>query len=64
MTPSIYARRLANQEHFQGGSSSIFSPRREIDFLVYPTVRVIPPTREELSGHEKYQALLPFQPIR
>jgi len=28
----------------------------EIDFLVYPTVQVIPPTREELAA-EKYQSL-------
>jgi Asp-tRNA(Asn)/Glu-tRNA(Gln) amidotransferase A subunit family amidase len=28
----------------------------EIDFLIYPTVQVIPPTREELAA-EKYQAL-------
>jgi amidase len=44
-----------NQEHFQRLILNIFAAH-EIDFLVYPTVQVIPPTREELAAL-KYLAL-------
>jgi Asp-tRNA(Asn)/Glu-tRNA(Gln) amidotransferase A subunit family amidase len=44
-----------NQEHFRRLILNIFAANG-IDFLVYPTVRVIPPTREELTAM-KYRAL-------
>jgi amidase len=49
------ARRRLNQEHFRRLLLNIFATHR-IDFLVYPTVQVIPPTREQLAA-EKYRAL-------
>jgi amidase len=48
-------QRRLNQEHFRRLILNIFAAH-EIDFLVYPTVQVIPPTREELAA-EKYQCL-------
>jgi Asp-tRNA(Asn)/Glu-tRNA(Gln) amidotransferase A subunit family amidase len=50
-----YLRRRLNQEHFRRLILNLFATRG-IDFLVYPTVQVIPPTREELAA-EKYRAL-------
>jgi Asp-tRNA(Asn)/Glu-tRNA(Gln) amidotransferase A subunit family amidase len=44
-----------NQEHFRRLLLNIFASH-ELDFLVYPTVQVIPPTRAELAA-EKYRAL-------
>ncbi|MGW2939013.1 amidase [Streptomyces sp. NPDC001156] len=44
-----------NQERFRRLVLGIFAAHR-LDFLVYPTVQVIPPTREELAS-EKYSAL-------
>jgi amidase len=50
-----YLQRRLNQEHFRRYVLNIFAAHR-LDFLVYPTVQVIPPTREELAA-EKYQCL-------
>ena len=50
-----YLRRRLNQEHFRRHMLSIFATHG-LDFLVYPTVQVIPPTRDELAA-EKYQCL-------
>jgi amidase len=50
-----YLQRRLNQEHFRRLILNIFATHA-IDFLVYPTVQVIPPTREELAA-EKYKAL-------
>jgi amidase len=44
-----------NQERFQRLILNVFA-RHEIDFLIYPTVQVISPTREELAAL-KYRAL-------
>jgi amidase len=48
-------RRRLNQEHFRRLILNIFA-EHELDFLAYPTVQVIPPTRAELAA-EKYRAL-------
>ena len=48
-------RRRLNQEHLRRLILNIFA-EHGVDFLVYPTVQVIPPTREELAA-EKYSAL-------
>jgi len=48
-------QRRLNQEHFRRLVLNIFA-RHGIDFMAYPTVQVIPPTREELVA-EKYQCL-------
>jgi amidase len=50
-----YLRLRLNQEDFRRLILNIFA-MHELDFLVYPTVQVIPPTREELAT-EKYSAL-------
>jgi amidase len=50
-----YLRRRLNQEHFRRLLLNIFAAHT-IDFLVYPTVQVIPPTRAQLAS-EKYTAL-------
>ncbi len=50
-----YLQRRLNQEHFRRYVLNIFAAQG-LDFLVYPTVQVIPPTREELAA-EKYQCL-------
>jgi amidase len=50
-----YLRRRLNQEHFRRHMLRIFATHG-LDFLVYPTVQVIPPTRDELAA-EKYQCL-------
>jgi amidase len=50
-----YLRRRLNQEQFRRLVLNIFAVHR-IDFLIYPTVQVVPPTRTELA-EEKYQAL-------
>jgi amidase len=50
-----YLQRRLNQEHFRRHVLNIFAAHG-IDFLVYPTVQVIPPTRDELAA-EKYQCL-------
>jgi amidase len=48
-------RRRLNQEHLRRLILNIFA-EHGVDFLVYPTVQVIPPTRVELAA-EKYSAL-------
>jgi amidase len=48
-------RRRLNQEHFRRHVLNIFAARG-LDFLVYPTVQVVPPTHAELAA-EKYQCL-------
>lgn len=50
-----YLRLRLNQEHFRRLVLNIFAMYR-LDFMVYPTVQVLPPTRDELAD-EKYQAL-------
>ncbi len=50
-----YLQRRLNQEHFRRLLLNIFASAR-VDFIVCPTVRVIPPTREELIA-EKYSCL-------
>jgi Asp-tRNA(Asn)/Glu-tRNA(Gln) amidotransferase A subunit family amidase len=50
-----YLFRRLNQEQFRRLILNIFAAHG-IDFLVYPTVQVIPPTRAELTA-EKYRAL-------
>jgi amidase len=50
-----YLQRRLNQEHFRRHVLNIFAAHG-LDFLVYPTVQVIPPTRSELAA-EKYQCL-------
>jgi amidase len=50
-----YLQRRLNQEHFRRYVLNLFAAH-ELDFLVYPTVQVIPPTRDELAA-EKYQCL-------
>ena len=50
-----YLQRRLNQEHFRRHVLNIFAAHG-LDFLVYPTVQVIPPTRDELAA-EKYQCL-------
>jgi amidase len=50
-----YLQRRLKQEHFRRLILNIFAADR-LDFLVYPTVQVIPPTREELDA-EKCQSL-------
>jgi len=50
-----YLQRRLNQDHFRRQVLNIFAAHR-LDFLVYPTVQVIPPTRDELAA-EKYQCL-------
>jgi amidase len=48
-------RRRLNQEHFQRLILNLFAAHG-IDFLIYPTVQVVPPTRDELAAL-KYTAL-------
>jgi amidase len=50
-----YLQRRLNQEHFRRHVLNIFAAHG-LDFLVYPTVQVIPPTRAELAA-DKYQCL-------
>jgi amidase len=50
-----YLRLRLNQEHFRRLVLNIFAGHR-LDFLVYPTVQVLPPTRAELAAG-KYSAL-------
>jgi amidase len=50
-----YLQRRLNQEHFRRHVLNIFAAHG-LDFLVYPTVQVIPPTRDELAA-DKYQCL-------
>ena len=50
-----YLRLRLNQEHFRRLVLNIFAGHR-LDFLVYPTVQVLPPVRDELAA-EKYLAL-------
>jgi amidase len=50
-----HLQRRLNQEHFRRHVLNMFATH-ELDFLVYPTVQVIPPTREELAA-DKYQCL-------
>jgi len=50
-----YLRLRLNQEHFRRLVLNIFAGHR-LDFLVYPTVQVLPPTRAELAAG-KYRAL-------
>ncbi|MFE9612670.1 amidase [Streptomyces sp. NPDC006012] len=44
-----------NQEHFRRLMLNLFATHR-LDFLVYPSIQVVPPTRDELAA-EKYRAL-------
>jgi amidase len=48
-------RRRLNQQHFQRLILNLFAAHK-IDFLIYPTVQVMPPTRDELAAL-KYTAL-------
>jgi Asp-tRNA(Asn)/Glu-tRNA(Gln) amidotransferase A subunit family amidase len=50
-----HLRRRLNQEHFRRLVLNLLAGDA-LDVLVYPTVQVIPPTREELAA-SKYQAL-------
>jgi amidase len=50
-----YLRSRLDQEKFRRLILNLFALHR-IDFLIYPTVQVVPPTRKELAD-EKYQAL-------
>jgi amidase len=50
-----YLRLRLNQDHFRRLVLNIFAVHR-LDFLVYPTVQVLPPRRDELAA-EKYRAL-------
>jgi amidase len=50
-----YLQRRLNQEHFRRHVLNIFAAHG-LDFLVYPTVQVIPPRRDELAD-EKYRCL-------
>jgi amidase len=50
-----YLQRRLNQDHFRRHVLNIFAAHG-LDFLVYPTVQVIPPTRAELAA-DKYQCL-------
>lgn len=50
-----YLQRRLNQEHFRRHVLNVFAAHG-IDFLVYPTVQVVPPTHAELTA-EKYQCL-------
>jgi Asp-tRNA(Asn)/Glu-tRNA(Gln) amidotransferase A subunit family amidase len=50
-----YLRLRLNQEHFRRLILTMFAANK-LDFLVYPTVQVVPPTRDELAA-EKYRAL-------
>jgi amidase len=50
-----YMRRRLNQEHFRRKILNVLAVHG-LDFLVYPTVQVIPPTRDELAA-EKYTCL-------
>jgi amidase len=50
-----YLQRRLNQEHFRRHVLNIFAAHG-LDFLVYPTVQVIPPTRDELAA-AKYRCL-------
>lgn len=52
--PDCLRRRL-DQEHFRRLILNMFATN-EIDFMVYPTVQVLPPTHRELA-EAKYQAL-------
>jgi amidase len=50
-----YLQRRLNQEHFRRLILNIFAAPA-LDFLIYPTVQVIPPTQDELAA-AKYQSL-------
>jgi len=50
-----HLRRRLDQEHFRRLLLNMFAAN-EIDFMVYPTVQVLPPTHQELA-EGKYQAL-------
>lgn len=50
-----YLRRRLGQEHFRRLILNMFATN-ELDFIIYPTVQVLPPTRQELT-EAKYQAL-------
>ena len=50
-----YLRLRLNQDHFRRLVLNIFAMHR-LDFLVYPTVQVLPPARDKLAA-DKYQAL-------
>jgi amidase len=57
-----YLRLRLNQEHFRRLILNIFA-RHGIDFLVYPTVRVVPPTREELVAMKYRAATFPTNTV-
>jgi amidase len=50
-----YLQQRLNQEHFRRLVLNLFASQ-DVDFIVYPTVQVIPPTRDELTA-QKYRAL-------
>jgi amidase len=57
-----YLRLRLNQEHFRRLILNIFATQG-IDFLVYPTVRVVPPTREELAAMKYSAATFPTNTV-
>lgn len=50
-----YLQKRLNQDHFRRHLLGIFAAGR-LDFMVYPTVQVVPPMQAELAA-EKYQCL-------
>jgi amidase len=57
-----YLRLRLNQEHFRRLILNIFAAQG-IDFLVYPTVQVVPPTREELAAMKYSAATFPTNTV-
>ncbi|MBV9685270.1 MAG: amidase [Solirubrobacterales bacterium] len=57
-----YLRLRCNQKHFRRLLLNLFAAR-EIDFLVYPTVQVIPPTREELAAAKYRSSTFPTNTV-
>jgi amidase len=57
-----YLQLRLNQEHFRRLILNIFAVHG-IDFLVYPTVRVVPPTRKELAAIKYRAATFPTNTV-
>ena len=57
-----YLRLRRNQERFRRLLLNVFASR-EVDFLVYPTVQVIPPTREELAAGKYRSSSFPTNTV-